>query len=109
MNTSYTHLIEMSRKALEEAQNAANSTTVAATKARTIYSDARGMWRKIQADARRVVALAEKHGLSLKNPVAWGRDRDGNIMAWGLTFSDGTRLIPLFGRANGPESYPAAK
>lgn len=73
----------------------ANDSKACATEARRIYkkSDARGMWRKVQSEARLYLRIAEAHGLTLERPYLI-RDR----MVFGLLCGG---LVPICGAGVG--------
>lgn len=66
----------------------ANDPRAAAAEARRIYGRNRkinlaGMWKEIQADARRVITTCEREGLTLERPYKLIRDAyNGCTMMW---------------------------
>lgn len=63
------------------------SSKAAATEAKRIYGrlDCRGLWRKVQADARRVIETCNREGISLEKPYKIIVDEHNGIaMLWTL-------------------------
>lgn len=69
MYFSKANFIKASAKNIAEAQAMANDTKACATQAKRIYRrHCRGMWKKVQAQARRTLAEAQKFGLTIEKP-----------------------------------------
>jgi len=87
--------IALSAMNILNAGELATSTSAAAAEAKRIYGklDCRGMWRTVQADARKVIETCNREGLTLEKPYKLIVDKcNGVTMLW--TIDSCGRLFP---------------
>lgn len=87
---SYQNFIRFSAANLLRAGICANSSAESAIRAKEIYGkNSRGEWKSVQRDAKKLLKLAEDHGLTFERPY-----KVIDSIVWGLSFDS---FIPMFG------------